>query len=242
MGKITFRADDALISRLEEFDASKSEIMRDALREYIESRGGESTDDESRGDERIEPRVDAILADLFDRFEAAGSPPGVNVTVTLEGSLPADPSSGSDGQPGPRHRTGADRSTGPADDSVERSVVTRTHDTANDTAIDTAIDTRGDDEAVSNGTEDDANATPDADATPDASVQGTAGSVVRGVETESCPECGEPLTTSAVYCRNCGSKATNRLYCECGDELSSDWSYCPSCGRRTASAEVLENG
>lgn len=52
MGKITFRADDALISRLEEFDASKSEIMRDALREFIESRAGESGHDESRGDER----------------------------------------------------------------------------------------------------------------------------------------------------------------------------------------------
>ena len=35
MSKITFRADDDLIRQLEEFDASKSEVMREALREYL---------------------------------------------------------------------------------------------------------------------------------------------------------------------------------------------------------------
>lgn len=35
MSKITFRADDALIDHIESLDASKSEIMRDALRTYL---------------------------------------------------------------------------------------------------------------------------------------------------------------------------------------------------------------
>jgi len=35
MSKITFRADDDLIDQLEAFDASKSEVMREALREYL---------------------------------------------------------------------------------------------------------------------------------------------------------------------------------------------------------------
>ena len=35
MSKITFRADDDLVRQLEEFDASKSEVMREALREYL---------------------------------------------------------------------------------------------------------------------------------------------------------------------------------------------------------------
>jgi hypothetical protein len=36
MSKLTFRADDDLVSRLEAFDTSKSEVLREALREYIE--------------------------------------------------------------------------------------------------------------------------------------------------------------------------------------------------------------
>ena len=41
MSKITFRADDELITRLEEFDDSKSEVMRRALREYLDAHGEE---------------------------------------------------------------------------------------------------------------------------------------------------------------------------------------------------------
>ena len=37
MSKITFRADDELITRIEAMDASKSEVMREALRAYLGS-------------------------------------------------------------------------------------------------------------------------------------------------------------------------------------------------------------
>lgn len=36
MSKITFRADDALVERLDSLDASKSEVMREALREFLD--------------------------------------------------------------------------------------------------------------------------------------------------------------------------------------------------------------
>ncbi|PSP84801.1 CopG family transcriptional regulator [Halobacteriales archaeon QS_1_68_17] len=36
MSKITFRADEELVERLERFDASKSEVMRRALRTYLD--------------------------------------------------------------------------------------------------------------------------------------------------------------------------------------------------------------
>ncbi|MFW5938953.1 MAG: double zinc ribbon domain-containing protein [Halolamina sp.] len=36
MSKITFRADDELVERLDELDASKSEVMREALREFLD--------------------------------------------------------------------------------------------------------------------------------------------------------------------------------------------------------------
>ncbi|WP_435118107.1 double zinc ribbon domain-containing protein [Halolamina sp. C58] len=36
MSKITFRADDALVEQLDALDASKSEVMREALREFLD--------------------------------------------------------------------------------------------------------------------------------------------------------------------------------------------------------------
>jgi len=104
MSKITFRADDDLVAQLEEFDASKSEVMREALRTYLESpdrasSAGESsgTDPESTSqstsmdpeeslDALIEERVDAVLA---DRFGSVGrsEPQDINVTVSLEDAL-----------------------------------------------------------------------------------------------------------------------------------------------------------
>ena len=56
----------------------------------------------------------------------------------------------------------------------------------------------------------------------------------------TCTQCGETLSSSHVYCPNCGEKASHRVFCECGDELRSDWGFCPSCGRRTPAADVLD--
>jgi Arc/MetJ-type ribon-helix-helix transcriptional regulator len=109
MSKITFRADDELVERLEGLDTSKSEVMRDALRVYLDEaeRSGESDDareadetDESdeedtiddvlqsRVDELVTERVDALLA---DRFGAVGRSPlapprDVNVNISVEGT------------------------------------------------------------------------------------------------------------------------------------------------------------
>jgi Arc/MetJ-type ribon-helix-helix transcriptional regulator len=96
MSKITFRADDDLVRQLEEFDASKSEVMREALREYLDeptgdtvrvSDGADDTDVDSV-DDLIAERVNAAIADRLDGFEGAFTPTGpqdVNVNITLDG-------------------------------------------------------------------------------------------------------------------------------------------------------------
>jgi len=93
MSKITFRADDDLIDRLEQFEASKSEVMREALRAYLD--GSEpsetvsdttetSTDTESI-DALIADRVDAIIADRLETARQPHQPQDVNVNITLDG-------------------------------------------------------------------------------------------------------------------------------------------------------------
>lgn len=90
MSKITFRADDELIRQLEEFDASKSEVMREALREYLgepsarKQRASTEPVDETTLDDLIAERVDAIIA---DRLEDSVVPPqrDVNVNISLDG-------------------------------------------------------------------------------------------------------------------------------------------------------------
>lgn len=87
MSKITFRADEELIQQLEEFDASKSEVMREALREYL----GEPSTNFARGDdaesldELLADRVDAIIADRLEAATSARKPQDVNVNIMLEG-------------------------------------------------------------------------------------------------------------------------------------------------------------
>jgi Arc/MetJ-type ribon-helix-helix transcriptional regulator len=182
MSKITFRADDDLIRQLEEFDASKSEVMRRALRAYLDEepvnareRGvntgsGGSSAEESL-DDIVADRVDAIIADRLEGTFTRPEPQDVNVNITLDG----DSSSVS-------HGSGAERKT----EAAER-------ENASDETADV------------------------------------------------CKQCGEDLPSSAVYCSNCGEKASHRVFCECGDELRSDWGFCPSCGRRTPAADVLSD-
>ena len=80
MSKITFRADDDLVRRLEALDASKSEVMREALRAYLDGAdSGEAASDTAAVDSidrQIERRVDAYL----DRRRT----PDVNVNVSLD--------------------------------------------------------------------------------------------------------------------------------------------------------------
>ncbi|OAQ51640.1 hypothetical protein HTG_16410 [Natrinema mahii] len=96
MSKITFRADDDLVDRLEALEVSKSEAMREALRAYLEGGRGESAserDGETAIDDlvraRVDERLDARLRELG--LEAAGSrvsdePRDVTVSVSLTGT------------------------------------------------------------------------------------------------------------------------------------------------------------
>lgn len=108
MSKITFRADERLIQRLEEFDASKSEVMREALREYLGNNPSDTDigrrDDTSEGvdlpretdgeslDDILAKRVDNLIAERVDkvvaeRLETGGSfrkPQDVHVNITMD--------------------------------------------------------------------------------------------------------------------------------------------------------------
>jgi len=100
MSKITFRADDDLVGRLEAFEASKSEVMREALRQYLDEAEretySETTDSVSHEsdadsiDALIESRIDRLVADRVDtalaahRGTAADHGTDVSVNITLE--------------------------------------------------------------------------------------------------------------------------------------------------------------
>jgi len=102
MSKITFRADDDLIERLEEYDASKSEVMREALREYLgaaepstaDSTTSQSSDqltDTESIDQLIADRVDTIVAERLDDAipTRRTQPQDVNVNISLDGASDA---------------------------------------------------------------------------------------------------------------------------------------------------------
>ncbi|PSP55328.1 CopG family transcriptional regulator [Halobacteriales archaeon QS_1_67_19] len=98
MSKITFRADEDLIERIESLDASKSEIMREALREYLDGREdpahresiGDATASDSSLDAVLAERVDELVAERLAANEprASGRQQDVNVNVTLETDAP----------------------------------------------------------------------------------------------------------------------------------------------------------
>ena len=99
MSKITFRADDDLVERLEGLDTSKSEAMREALRAYLDGTdrdGGHAAPDHDTGDATdsvdavIRQRVEELVADRLDaclaeRVVAVGRSRDLNVNVTLDG-------------------------------------------------------------------------------------------------------------------------------------------------------------
>ena len=83
MSKITFRADDALVERLDDLDASKSEVMREALREFLDRQPGASNPGAAVAEDPIAARVDELLADRLDGGR------DVNLTISLEGAADA---------------------------------------------------------------------------------------------------------------------------------------------------------
>jgi len=189
MSKITFRADDELIDELEAFDASKSEVMRRALRSYLDEHAdGDEDESDVNGaekavnadsiDELIVDRVDERVERLLDERLDAGNygrkrrhePQDINVNIALDG----------------------DSEAATAADETERKTAADPDDDASDAGRST------------------------------------------------CPQCGENVGENDVYCPNCGTKSSHRVFCECGDEIRSDWAFCPSCGRRTPAADVLD--
>ena len=189
MSKITFRADDDLVARLEECEASKSEVMREALRAHLDGSAESVTAPDATLEATLDDSLDALVRDRVDalveqRLDAGvggrsgrpRQPQDINVNVTVEG----------------------ERATAPSDDA-------------------SGATQASDDE-------------PQATASAEADQQ-----------RKQCSGCGTTLDESAVYCSNCGEKATHRVFCDCGDELRSDWAFCPGCGRRTPAADVLEH-
>lgn len=90
MSKITFRADDDLIAQLEEFDASKSAIMREALRSYLED-PVETSDSRAAPDAGIEidrivrERVDELITERPTGAFTRSEPQDINVNITVDG-------------------------------------------------------------------------------------------------------------------------------------------------------------
>ncbi len=120
MSKITFRADDDLVARLEEFDASKSEVMRRALRAYLDDAEPSETTSEGAStgvDGAIAERVDRLVAERLDAHLDDVSPRkrerDVAVNITLDGVNVRNP--------GKRVDETAATATGPGAETPERS-------------------------------------------------------------------------------------------------------------------------
>jgi predicted transcriptional regulator len=123
MSKITFRADDDLVERLEAFDASKSEVMREALRAYLDGAERTASDaDDGSVDDALAERVDRLIEERLDaRLDAAparASERDINVNVTLEGATASSSDTSVDESvPEGERKTAADRT---ADDAHTR--------------------------------------------------------------------------------------------------------------------------
>ncbi|AFK18288.1 ribbon-helix-helix protein, CopG family [Haloferax mediterranei ATCC 33500] len=107
MSKITFRADDALVERLDHLDTSKSEVMREALRQYLDelerddAASDEPTDKDSDSgldgalstcvEELVDARLNERLPTLVDdaisaRAPDRQNPSELNVNINVDGA------------------------------------------------------------------------------------------------------------------------------------------------------------
>jgi predicted transcriptional regulator len=94
MSKITFRADSDLIDRVERLEDSKSQVMREALRAYLDereptrdergrTRDGAPDGDDATLDEMVAERIDALLAERLE--SAGGGAQDLDLTISLDG-------------------------------------------------------------------------------------------------------------------------------------------------------------
>ncbi|MFB6146409.1 MAG: zinc ribbon domain-containing protein [Halobacteriaceae archaeon] len=85
MAKVTFRADDDLVDRVEELDTSKSEVMREALRAYLDREGGtaDGPDRTDSLDDVVADRVNELVERRL-RERRPERPRDVNVNISLD--------------------------------------------------------------------------------------------------------------------------------------------------------------
>ncbi|WP_224270083.1 zinc-ribbon domain-containing protein [Haloprofundus salinisoli] len=92
MSKVTFRADDDLVERLEALDASKSEVMREALRAYLDTSerdDGAAEPTPAHIDDLVRERVDELVGEYLRQAESR-RPQDVNVNISLDGATDDD--------------------------------------------------------------------------------------------------------------------------------------------------------
>jgi RNA polymerase subunit RPABC4/transcription elongation factor Spt4 len=114
MSKVTFRADDDLVAAVEDLDASKSEVMREALREYLAGNSERPQTGRKHGadgdiplDDMLSERVDTLLSERLSGAFTPTPAPDVNVNITLEGA-DADSVDVSD-EEGPERKTAPEK-------------------------------------------------------------------------------------------------------------------------------------
>jgi len=97
MSKITFRADDGLVSRIEALDASKSEVMREALRSYLERTERETRDsagaEAASIDDLLTDRLETLVAEREQAVQPApamAATPDITVNVSVDGASAED--------------------------------------------------------------------------------------------------------------------------------------------------------
>ncbi|EMA70228.1 hypothetical protein C461_01277 [Halorubrum aidingense JCM 13560] len=222
MSKITFRADDDLVERLEACDASKSEVMREALRRHLDevvdagpshpsnASDASGTSDRSDASQRSDATIDAAVTERVDDL----------IADRLDAAL--------------AERLG-ERSTPQTPQTPPEPTYTRGN--AGDINVHVTLDAPGADV-------DDQRVTRETTTDDEAAGRKTRANPARssGQTRESaCGGCGESVPENHVYCPNCGEKQSHRAFCECGDEIRTDWAFCPGCGRRTPAADVLKD-
>lgn len=235
MSKITFRADEELVERIEARDTSKSEIMREALREYLDSEdAGRSSVDAHAADTHATSAERGRDCDAHDRTNAG-----------RESTVRESPSHQSvDGRGDRRTADALDAVlTERVDELVSERLAAwearrreRETERAQDVNVNVTLESDGPVRDADGDADRRAVASDRSSDTQSATVERDA---ANGDET-ACGQCGESLSDDHVYCPNCGEKAARRVFCECGDEVRSDWGFCPSCGRRTPAADVLD--
>ena len=95
MSKITFRADDDLVSRIEALDASKSEVMREALRSYLERTERAAPTDSAATetdtvDDLLTDRLESLIAERDPQTPRVAAPPDITVNVSVDGASTED--------------------------------------------------------------------------------------------------------------------------------------------------------